>query len=223
MASPVGRHEQTGRAIHTGPSDPRVEEVHLPTSCACAAVVKVRGVDEATLGLAASSNVMATVATGPSLRIIGIYTTSSLAINTSWTRQVEGRLDASLGERIITLWLVPLRKWKSTSTARSPDMNKSPPPSAEPLQTVRRNPVSDSLRLGTWRRCSVSTRTRCSGRSHTLRDEGLLEFSRGHGVTVTGAAPQRSVVVKQAWELVKLARRFGYGRDEFLQIIEQVP
>ena len=58
---------------------------------------------------------------------------------------------------------------------------------------------------------------------HTLRDEGLLEFSRGHGVTVTGAAPQRSVVVKQARELVKLARRFGYGRDELLQIIEQVP
>ena len=58
---------------------------------------------------------------------------------------------------------------------------------------------------------------------HTLRDEGLLEFSRGHGVTVTGAAPQRSVVVRQARELVKLARRFGYGRDELLQIIEQVP
>src|ERR1039457_3837306 len=58
---------------------------------------------------------------------------------------------------------------------------------------------------------------------HTLRDEGLLEFSRGRGVTVTGVAPQRSIVVKQARELVKLARRFGYGRDELLQIMEQVP
>jgi GntR family transcriptional regulator len=57
---------------------------------------------------------------------------------------------------------------------------------------------------------------------HTLRDEGLLEFSRGRGVTVTGAAPQRSAVVNQARELVKLARRFGYGREELLQIIEQV-
>ncbi|MGA3354448.1 MAG: GntR family transcriptional regulator [Acidimicrobiales bacterium] len=58
---------------------------------------------------------------------------------------------------------------------------------------------------------------------HTLRDEGLLEFSRGHGVTITGAAPQRSVVVKQARELVRLARRFGYDRDELLQIVQQVP
>ena len=42
---------------------------------------------------------------------------------------------------------------------------------------------------------------------HTLRDEGLLEFSRGHGVSVTGVAPQRSAVVTKAREVVKLARR----------------
>ena len=41
---------------------------------------------------------------------------------------------------------------------------------------------------------------------HTLRDEGLLEFSRGHGVSVTGVGPQRSAVVTKARELVKLAR-----------------
>ena len=33
---------------------------------------------------------------------------------------------------------------------------------------------------------------------HTLRDEGLLEFSRGHGVSVTGVGPQRSAVVTKA-------------------------
>jgi GntR family transcriptional regulator len=58
---------------------------------------------------------------------------------------------------------------------------------------------------------------------HTLRDEGILEFSRGRGVSVTGAAPQRSVVVAKARELVKLARRYGYGRYELLRIVEQVP
>jgi len=56
----------------------------------------------------------------------------------------------------------------------------------------------------------------------TLRDEGLLEFRRGRGVTVTGAAPDRSVVVDKARELVALARRCGYGRRELEQIIRQV-
>src|SRR5271156_7149024 len=57
---------------------------------------------------------------------------------------------------------------------------------------------------------------------HTLREEGLLEFSRGRGVSVTGVAPQRSAVVAQARELVALARHYGYRRDELVRIIEQV-
>ena len=57
---------------------------------------------------------------------------------------------------------------------------------------------------------------------HTLRDEGLLEFSRGRGVSVTTLAPHRNTVVEKARELVKLARRFGYQHDELIQIIEQV-
>jgi GntR family transcriptional regulator len=55
-----------------------------------------------------------------------------------------------------------------------------------------------------------------------LREEGLLEFRRGRGVTVTGTR-QRSVVVARARELLVLARREGYGRDELLQIIENLP
>jgi GntR family transcriptional regulator len=57
---------------------------------------------------------------------------------------------------------------------------------------------------------------------HTLRDEGLLEFSRGRGVSVAGAAIHRSVIVEKARELVKLARHFGYRPEELVQIIEQV-
>src|SRR6516165_11746882 len=57
----------------------------------------------------------------------------------------------------------------------------------------------------------------------TLRDEGIVEFRRGRGVTVTGEAPQRSVIVAKARELVLLARRCGYRPDELVQIIEQVP
>jgi GntR family transcriptional regulator len=56
----------------------------------------------------------------------------------------------------------------------------------------------------------------------TLRDEGLVEFRRGRGVSVTGVAPQRSLVVAKARELVALARRCGYRPRELAQIIEQV-
>jgi GntR family transcriptional regulator len=37
-----------------------------------------------------------------------------------------------------------------------------------------------------------------------LRDEGLLEFRRGHGITVAGT-PQRGAVLTQARELVRLS------------------
>ncbi len=56
----------------------------------------------------------------------------------------------------------------------------------------------------------------------TLRDEGLVEFRRGRGVTVTGIGPQRSAVVAKARELVALARRYGYQQQELAEIIEQV-
>lgn len=55
----------------------------------------------------------------------------------------------------------------------------------------------------------------------TLRDEGLVEFRRGRGVTVTGEAPQRSTLVERARELVMLARRYGYRPDELARVIEQ--
>lgn len=55
----------------------------------------------------------------------------------------------------------------------------------------------------------------------TLRDEGLLEFRRGRGVTVSGAAPDRTVVIDKARELVALARTYGYGIDELAQIMRQ--
>ena len=54
-----------------------------------------------------------------------------------------------------------------------------------------------------------------------LREEGLLEFRRGRGVTVAGT-PQRGAVVARARELVHFARRQGYKLDELLAIIESV-
>jgi GntR family transcriptional regulator len=52
-----------------------------------------------------------------------------------------------------------------------------------------------------------------------LREEGLLEFRRGRGITVA-ASPEHGVVVAQARELALLARKYGYRRDELIRIIE---
>ncbi len=56
----------------------------------------------------------------------------------------------------------------------------------------------------------------------TLRDEGLVEFRRGRGVTVSGIGPERSAVVAKARELVAVARQCGYRPEELAEIIAQV-
>jgi len=56
----------------------------------------------------------------------------------------------------------------------------------------------------------------------TLREEGLVEFRRGRGVSVTGIAAERSPVVAKARELVAVARRYGYRPEDLAAIIEQV-
>ncbi len=53
-----------------------------------------------------------------------------------------------------------------------------------------------------------------------LRDEGLLEFRRGRGVRVTGDAAPKSVVLSKARELIEVARREGYRKDDLLRLIE---
>ncbi len=54
-----------------------------------------------------------------------------------------------------------------------------------------------------------------------LRDEGLLEFRRGRGISVAGT-PARGAVVQRAKELVHFARGQGYRLDELVKIIEDV-
>jgi GntR family transcriptional regulator len=57
---------------------------------------------------------------------------------------------------------------------------------------------------------------------HILRDEGLLDFQRGRGITVAGTAEQ-SAVVKRVRDLIEFCRAQGYRRDEIIQIIEGLP
>jgi GntR family transcriptional regulator len=55
----------------------------------------------------------------------------------------------------------------------------------------------------------------------TLRDEGLLEFRRGRGISVAGSA-ERGAVVARARELVEFARRNGYRREDLVRLIERI-
>jgi GntR family transcriptional regulator len=55
-----------------------------------------------------------------------------------------------------------------------------------------------------------------------LRDEALLEFRRGRGITVAGT-PERGAVVSMARELIDFARSQGFRRDELVSMIQTLP
>lgn len=57
---------------------------------------------------------------------------------------------------------------------------------------------------------------------HILREEGLLEFTRGRGITVSGT-PEKSAVVSRVRELVEYARIQGYRREEVIDMIASLP
>jgi len=57
---------------------------------------------------------------------------------------------------------------------------------------------------------------------HILRDEGLLDFTRGRGVTVAGT-PQHGQAMERVRELVDFCRAQGYRRDEVIAMIETLP
>jgi len=54
-----------------------------------------------------------------------------------------------------------------------------------------------------------------------LRDEGIVDFTRGRGVRVTGT-PQRSLVITKVSELIEFAGTQGYRRSELVELIERM-
>ena len=52
-----------------------------------------------------------------------------------------------------------------------------------------------------------------------LRDEGLLEFRRGRGITVAGT-PETGAVTARTRELISFARRHGYSPTELIRLIQ---
>ncbi|GAA4517463.1 MULTISPECIES: GntR family transcriptional regulator [Nonomuraea] len=55
-----------------------------------------------------------------------------------------------------------------------------------------------------------------------LRDEGLLEFRRGRGVSVAARADARTLLRERARELLDEAQRYGYGREDLIAILEEL-
>jgi GntR family transcriptional regulator len=54
-----------------------------------------------------------------------------------------------------------------------------------------------------------------------LREEGMVEFRRGRGITVAGT-PERGVVMARVKDLVAFARQQGYQPAEVIAMIEAV-
>jgi GntR family transcriptional regulator len=52
-------------------------------------------------------------------------------------------------------------------------------------------------------------------------NEGLLDFRRGRGATVSGT-PEAGAVIARARELIEFARRQGYRPDELIKLIERL-
>ncbi|WP_245236257.1 GntR family transcriptional regulator [Streptomyces roseus] len=52
-----------------------------------------------------------------------------------------------------------------------------------------------------------------------LRDEGMLEFRRGRGVTVAEGADQRSELPSMMRQLMADAAHLGYSRNDLIEMI----
>ena len=57
---------------------------------------------------------------------------------------------------------------------------------------------------------------------HILRDEGLVEFGRGNGITVSGT-PEKGAVLSRIRDLLTFARSQGYQREAVIEMIESIP
>ncbi len=54
-----------------------------------------------------------------------------------------------------------------------------------------------------------------------LRDEQLLEFRRGRGVSVRARPDARGALLSRVRELLEEAHRYGYRRDDVIELIKE--
>jgi GntR family transcriptional regulator len=57
---------------------------------------------------------------------------------------------------------------------------------------------------------------------HILRDEGLLELTRGRGIRVVGTI-DKAVILTQLREFLNVARANGYERSDVIEMIQTLP
>lgn len=57
---------------------------------------------------------------------------------------------------------------------------------------------------------------------HILRDEGLVEFKQGRGITVSGTS-EKGAVLDRIHEMMDFARSHGYRREEVIDMIAGLP
>ncbi|GAB2462848.1 GntR family transcriptional regulator [Streptomyces incanus] len=55
-----------------------------------------------------------------------------------------------------------------------------------------------------------------------LRDEGVLEFRRGRGVTVAHGAAERSALLDRVRDVVADAARLGYSKNDLIDMIRGI-
>ncbi|MGW2253872.1 GntR family transcriptional regulator [Kitasatospora sp. NPDC001660] len=72
------------------------------------------------------------------------------------------------------------------------------------------------------RALGVNTNTVLRG-LRALRDEGVLEFRRGRGITVAADADSRAELVDRVRELIADAARAGYSRNDLVDLIRGMP
>jgi GntR family transcriptional regulator len=54
-----------------------------------------------------------------------------------------------------------------------------------------------------------------------LRDEGILDFTRGRGVRIVGT-PERSAVLVRLGEMLDYAKRLGYQPEDVISLIRSM-
>lgn len=55
-----------------------------------------------------------------------------------------------------------------------------------------------------------------------LRDEGVLDFRRGRGVTIREYSGQRAPVTQEARRLLEVGRRYGYTVTDLASLLDQL-